>query len=206
MKLIFYSQCLLLQIIYLTRNVKDVILSFFHHYRNIVGYKGSLDDFIYCFMNSQIIYAPFFDHILDFWAIKDNPNILFLFYEDMKADLMPIIEKVSGFLGKSYTEKQLTELANHLSVENMRSMFRFHYKLCIKKLYCFFHLENPSCNHEHMLNLIRKYNDTCKDPDYSFIRKGKVGAFKEEMTLEQIKLIDEWTKKCLHGSDFPYRY
>lgn len=76
-------------------------------------------------MDAKIIYAPFHEHVLGFWAIRDNPKVLFLEYEDMKADLMPALKKVCNFLGKEYSDKQLLKLADHLSVENMRSKFFF---------------------------------------------------------------------------------
>lgn len=28
-------------------------------------------------------YSPWSDHVLDFWNLKDDPNVLFLTYEDM---------------------------------------------------------------------------------------------------------------------------
>ena len=39
---------------------------------------------ILTFHSFAVYYAPFFGHILDGWAKKDHPNVLFLFYEDMK--------------------------------------------------------------------------------------------------------------------------
>lgn len=31
-----------------------------------------------------VIFLPYFPHILDAWAKRTHPNLLFLFYEDMK--------------------------------------------------------------------------------------------------------------------------
>uniref|UniRef100_A0A336MTB3 CSON003751 protein n=1 Tax=Culicoides sonorensis TaxID=179676 RepID=A0A336MTB3_CULSO len=173
------------KIIYVTRNPKDAALSFYHHYKNLVGYQGSKEDFFDSYMDAKIIYAPFHDHVLGFWEIRDNPKILFLVYEDMKADLMPALKKVSKFLGKSYTDEQLLKLADHLSVENMR--------------------KNPSCNNEVHLNDARKYHEANYDENYKFIRKGKAGAFKEEISEEYIKKFDKWTEDNLQGTDFKFR-
>jgi Sulfotransferase domain len=73
------------KIVYVARNPKDVVISFFHHYRNIVGYRGTKEDFIEAFLNDSIIYSPFFEHILDFWKVRHENYVLFLTYEDMKA-------------------------------------------------------------------------------------------------------------------------
>ena len=39
---------------------------------------------LFLFMFFLVYYSPFFGHILEGWAKRDNPNVLFLFYEDMK--------------------------------------------------------------------------------------------------------------------------
>lgn len=106
----------------MTRNPKDAALSFYHHYRNLVGYSGSKEDFFDSYMDAKIIYAPFHDHVLGFWAIRDNPKVLFLEYENMKEDLMPPLKKICEFLNKSYSDEEIVKLADHLSVENMRSL------------------------------------------------------------------------------------
>lgn len=84
-----------------------------------------MEHFFDSYMDAKIIYAPFHDHVLGFWDIRDNPKVLFLVYEDMKADLMPALRKVCKFLEKEYSEEQLLKLADHLSVDNMRSNSNF---------------------------------------------------------------------------------
>jgi hypothetical protein len=37
-----------------------------------------------CWNISTVVWTPYFPTVLDAWAIKDHPNMLFLFYEDMK--------------------------------------------------------------------------------------------------------------------------
>jgi Sulfotransferase domain len=82
------------KIVYVARNPKDVVISFFHHYRNIVGYRGTKEDFIEAFLNDNIIYSPFFEHILDFWNVRHENNVLFLTYEDMKAVRLKIVSEI----------------------------------------------------------------------------------------------------------------
>ena len=31
-----------------------------------------------------VMFSPFFPHVLEAWAKKDHPNMLFVFYEDLK--------------------------------------------------------------------------------------------------------------------------
>uniref|UniRef100_A0A182ITI5 Sulfotransferase domain-containing protein n=1 Tax=Anopheles atroparvus TaxID=41427 RepID=A0A182ITI5_ANOAO len=114
------------KIIYVSRNPKDAATSFYHHYRNIVGYDGPKEHFFDAFLNDSLIYAPFGGHVRGYWECTKSPagNCLFLTYEQMKRDLRGAIAKVSTFLGKHYTEGQVNELANHLSVDAMRRTTR----------------------------------------------------------------------------------
>lgn len=109
------------KIIYTARNPKDTAVSFYHHYRNIQGYTGTFDEFMEAFLADQVIWAPFHSHILNFWNIRNEQNILFLTYEEMKLDLMAVLRRVSKFFGKVYNDAELEQLHGSLQVEEMRS-------------------------------------------------------------------------------------
>ena len=66
-----------------------------------------------------VIFCPYFPHILDAWAKRTHPNLLFIFYEDMKKNLRGEVEKVARFLGKPLTEENMTKLLEHLKFENI---------------------------------------------------------------------------------------
>ncbi|KAL1376097.1 hypothetical protein pipiens_004507 [Culex pipiens pipiens] len=87
------------KIIYVSRGPKDAATSFYHHYRNIVGYDGPREDFFNAFLSDNLIYAPFGGHAADYWKLRDERNVLFLSYEQMKRDLKKVIAKTAAFLG-----------------------------------------------------------------------------------------------------------
>lgn len=108
------------KIIFTSRNPKDTAVSFFHHYRNMNGYHGELNEFMKMFLADETVYAPFYDHVLNFWNSRDEPNIMFLTYEQMKSDMMAVLRKTQQFLGKSFADDQLERLSRHLHVDAMR--------------------------------------------------------------------------------------
>lgn len=143
------------------RNPKDTATSFFHHYRHIVGYEGMREDFINAFLNDQVIYAPFNEHVLDFWKIRNESNVLFLFYEDMKNNMKSVVKNAMEFFGKSFTEDEIEKLSKHLSLDSMRA--------------------NSSCNNETLVQKAKSLNENGKiSGDFKFIRKGQVGSFENE--------------------------
>lgn len=41
------------KIIYVIRNPKDAAISYFHHMKNIRGFKGNMSDFLYLYISGQ---------------------------------------------------------------------------------------------------------------------------------------------------------
>lgn len=58
---------------------------------------------------------------MSYWDKRDEPNIMFITFEEMKRDLPKVIKKVSSFLGKPVAENDIPTLADFLSFENMKA-------------------------------------------------------------------------------------
>ncbi|KAL7050185.1 hypothetical protein ACKWTF_003979 [Chironomus riparius] len=178
------------KIVYVARNPKDVAVSFFHHYRHMHGYRGTMESFLNAFVSNEILYAPYNDHVVDFWKIRDEPNIFFLFYEDMKRNLKQEVKKAMKFLGKIYSEDEIDKLCKHLSFESMKN--------------------NPSCNFEDLLEMLRelhKSNGLTAIEGFNFIRKGQVGSHKEELKEdENVKLNALLDDPQLKACGFEYKF
>lgn len=72
------------RIVYVARNPKDVAVSYLHHYRMIMGYRGTKEAFLDGLLEDRVMFCPQIRHALDFWTLKEEPNVLFLTYESMK--------------------------------------------------------------------------------------------------------------------------
>ncbi|KAJ7336540.1 aryl sulfotransferase [Desmophyllum pertusum] len=68
------------------RNPKDTAVSFYHHYHFIPAIKDptSWETFFDQFIKGEVSYGLWFDHVLSWWEHRDDPNILFVKYEDLK--------------------------------------------------------------------------------------------------------------------------
>lgn len=111
------------KIIYTARNAKDTALSYFHHYRGMLGYEGTFDDFLEAFLGGQLLYGDYFRHSHEFMELVDEgrDNILFLTYEEMKRDMANVLDRMCTFLGKQYTEQELIAVEHHLRFDSMKN-------------------------------------------------------------------------------------
>uniref|UniRef100_A0A182SD33 Sulfotransferase domain-containing protein n=1 Tax=Anopheles maculatus TaxID=74869 RepID=A0A182SD33_9DIPT len=110
------------RIVYCARNPKDMVTSFYHHYRHIHAYVGSKETFLEAILQDAVMYQPQIPHTLDFWSIRNEPNVLFLHFEEMKRNMANVLERACKFLGKSYTQPQLKHLEEHLSFDVMKNL------------------------------------------------------------------------------------
>jgi hypothetical protein len=107
------------KMVYVRRNPKDVIVSYFHHWHNFAGYTGTVEDYAKDFLKDLCQYSPYLDHIIEYTKL-DYPNILHLSFEDMKRDLRGAVDKVCDFFDKKYTDDELDALCEHLEFKNMK--------------------------------------------------------------------------------------
>lgn len=175
------------KVIYVARNPKDVVLSFLHHTRfmKFINYVGTLDQFVDYFVNSQLIYGPYWEHLREAWLRRDHPNMHFLFYEDMKADPKAELRKLNQFLGTDLTEEQLEKIVHYTSFESMKK----HEQEALKGK-----------------NMDAFVNQEVVKKDGGFYRKGEAGGWKEQLTEEQVAKIDAWTEKNASNLGINFKY
>ena len=170
------------KLIYVTRNPRDAVVSFFNHWCIMAGFRGNFDTFFDAFIGDVCgFYTPFMNHVLGYWNIREDPNILFITYEDMKKDLPAVIRTVANFLEKKMSEIEVTNLATHLSFDNMK--------------------ENAAVNKEDVLQTMRKMTGALEG---SFMRKGQTGDWRNHLTDDQLQRMICWEKKNLEGSDLEF--
>ncbi|KAG8228144.1 hypothetical protein J437_LFUL002800, partial [Ladona fulva] len=184
--------------IYVTRNPKDVAVSYYYHNRlfRTIGFQSDFSKFWDLFQRDSglyqavsepmfenvkrnfLLWAPFWSHVEEAWNLRTHPNMLFLFYEDMKKDLPSVIRKVAEFCNKILSEEQISKLSDHLKIEKLRN--------------------NPS-----MKIFPDEIKGLTNDEEQGFIRKGK--AWKETSRTKRyfFKKTHSWGKLDLGEKNSP---
>jgi len=105
--------------IYVMRNPKDTAVSWYHHYLSFAPML-SWNEFFEKFIRGEVLYGSWFDHVLSWWKHKDDPNILFLKYEEMKKDLPGTIDKIAKFVGKELSKEMVERIADQVTFTAMK--------------------------------------------------------------------------------------
>lgn len=164
------------KVIFVVRNPKDAIVSFFHFHKlvKLCYFAGEMNQFVDYFIDNKVAWTPYFSSVLDAWGKRNHPNLLILFYEDMIKDLRAQIEKMATFLNRTVTEEQIGKLVDHVRVDSQRDRPNISIKASVT-------------------------NNDCL-----FIRQGKTNDWKNYFSPEVNVKIDEWIKNNLDGSDLNF--
>ncbi|CAH2048052.1 unnamed protein product [Thlaspi arvense] len=172
------------KIVYVCRNVKDTLVSWWFFrcaIHKIEPDRSILESMFKSFCNGTIYYGPFWDHLLSYWrgSLEDPKHVLFMRYEELKAEPRDQIKRLADFLGCPFTKE---EEENGL----------------VQKILDLCSLRNLSGLE---VNKTGKRNNL--DHKYYF-RKGEVGDWKNHLTPEIENKLDMIIKEKLKGSGLKF--
>uniref|UniRef100_A0A4W5KUY0 Sulfotransferase n=1 Tax=Hucho hucho TaxID=62062 RepID=A0A4W5KUY0_9TELE len=153
------------KLIYIARNPKDVAVSLFHlhNFTNVLESEPDFNIFLIKFLKGEVLWGSWFDHVADWYAHKDEFDILSLTYEDMIKDTRGAVVRISNFLGKKLDDQTIDTIVDKSTFKNMK--------------------EDPQARRD-------KQHPAFFEQSGSFIRKGKVGDWKTMFTVAQSETFD----------------
>lgn len=169
------------KIVYVCRNVKDVIVSLWH-FRSRIEKKeaeiSNLESIVESFCRGVHYFGPFWENVLSYWkgSLEDPEHVLFMRYEDLKAEPCVQVMRLAEFLGCPFTQEEI----HSRSVEEILDLCSFH------------SLSNFDIN---------KTGKSSNNIDYNiFFRKGEVDDWKTHFTTEMENKINMMIQEKFQGS------
>ncbi|XP_057165899.1 sulfotransferase 1E1-like isoform X2 [Ursus arctos] len=140
---------------------------------------GSFQEFVEKFMDGEVPYGSWYKHAKSWWEKRNNPHVLFLFYEDMKEDIRKEVIKVIQFLGRQPSEELVDKIVQHTSFQEMKN--------------------NPSTNYTTLPDEIMNQKVS------PFMRKGIAGDWKNHFTVALNEKFDIHYEQEMKGSTLKLR-
>lgn len=96
-------------------------MSSYHFFSAVGDFKGSLQEYIKKFIEGQVMYSPFWDHVLEGWERRNEENVFFVSYERMIIDMESVLKDLCIFFDKDVPDKDiLDQSTKHLSFKSMK--------------------------------------------------------------------------------------
>ncbi|XP_056896915.1 cytosolic sulfotransferase 3-like [Takifugu flavidus] len=167
------------RIVYVARNAKDSVVSYYHFERMTVIFPepGDWDSYLKRFMAGKMMFGSWYDHVNNWWKRKQSySNVHFMFYEDLIENTGREIEKLSTFLGLSPSSEEMERIIDLVQFDKMKT--------------------NNNINLSGFPGMNFKVS--------SFIRKGKVGDWKNHFTVAQNEEFEEDYKIKMKNSTLKF--
>jgi len=157
------------KVLFVSRNVKDTAVSYFHHENLMKSHDLRCDFITYArdiYLPGLCRYGGYFEMLESGWKRKNHPNMKFFWYEEMKKNQKKMLKEICQFINYNLSEEQIDKLDNFMQFENFQKV--------------------SSSN---------KKNDNWKEGNGQFIRKGIVGDwinhFDQDLNADYNKWIEE---------------
>ncbi|XP_069044481.1 cytosolic sulfotransferase 1-like [Lepisosteus oculatus] len=168
------------RVIYVARNPKDNVVSYFHFDRMnfLQPEPGDWNSFLERFCQGKMVFGSWYDHVTGWWERRQtHPQLLYLFYEDLKEDLPRELDRLCAFLGVPLSEPDRQAVLGAVGFETMRIQSQKFFS-------------------------ISGLMDQRISP---FMRKGMVGDWKNHFTVAQSEAFDEDYRRKMKDSTLSFR-
>ncbi|XP_046896880.1 cytosolic sulfotransferase 3-like isoform X1 [Hypomesus transpacificus] len=168
------------RIVYVARNAKDNAVSFFHFDRMNMAQPepGDWNSFLQRFMEGKMVFGSWYDHVTGWWEKKQSHSkLLYVFFEDMVEDTGRELDRLCSFLGISPSAEEKEKVIGGVQFDNMK--------------------KNNMTNYSTIPVMDFKISP--------FMRKGKVGDWKNHFTVAQNEQFDEDYQKKMKNPTLRFR-
>jgi hypothetical protein len=168
--------------IYVVRDPKDVFVSSYHFIRSTMlgPLMPSVRRWLDLYLSPDTFIGSWARHLDTGWRNREKANVLFLTYEEMKADLPGAVRRISQLMNVELTAAELDSVVEQSSYAHMKSI-------------------------SHKFDAIGM-SPPWANARGSMVRRGQRGGAGELLSVADQRRIDDYWRAELEklGSDFPY--
>jgi hypothetical protein len=113
------------KVIYIVRDVRSVVISFYYYYLKMFQLPDSqFEAFFESFMEGKVLFGAWDEHVTS-WIHHQNQiknGFLLLKYEDLMNDTSKEANKISQFLSLNRTDEEIKQAVQWSSFQNMKKL------------------------------------------------------------------------------------
>ncbi|XP_037520700.2 amine sulfotransferase [Rhipicephalus sanguineus] len=162
---------------------------------------GTFDDFLEAFLTGCLPYGCYFEHLVAGYSLKDEPNVLFLTYEELQRDIREVVIRLASFIGERFGkalkenglegQRLLDLIIRNSSAESMKKIMVFNFgKFCDQDADRRLRALDISTNSAHEGDVKR----------HGCVGSCVVGKWKEYFSSEQLRRMETTIRKKTKGS------
>ncbi|KAF0913334.1 hypothetical protein E2562_021983 [Oryza meyeriana var. granulata] len=167
------------KVVYLCRDPKDCFVSLWHFWNRFMPWD--IDEAHRQFCDGVSVFGPYWEHVLGYWNwhVERPSQVLFLTYEELATDTLGQLRRLAEFVGRPFTAEEQEAGVDKKIVE--------------------------ACAMESLSGLEVNRSGTTDMADTTvanniFFRRGVVGDWRNHLTPEMARRIDEITESKFKGS------
>ncbi|XP_013913102.1 PREDICTED: sulfotransferase family cytosolic 2B member 1-like [Thamnophis sirtalis] len=170
------------KVIYVVRNPKDVVVSYYHFQRMAKFFPdpASFEGFLHDFMAGTVHYGSWFEHVKGWLGCQEELDLFCISYEELHQDLKCCVERLSAFLDHPVHPDQAELIREHCSFAVMK--------------------ENVMVNGTLVSPEVLDFQKG------QFMRKGTVGDWRNHFSPEQSARFNEKYQQEMGGHPWPFRW
>jgi hypothetical protein len=106
------------------RDPKDMFVSSYHFTRSIALGRTmpSVADWLDVFLSPDCPLGSWAEHLHSYWSVRDRRNVLFLTYEQMRADLPRAVDEIAALMGVALTTEEREAVIAQSRFEHMKKI------------------------------------------------------------------------------------
>lgn len=153
------------RVIYVVRDPRDVMVSYYYHNRRKkLEFEIAIDEYV---ARNDTWPCDWGDHVAGWLSRAGGDDVLFIRYEDLKEDTLASFRRIVDFCGLVLSDEQLNDYIERSSFDRMRKA------------------EEAARQLEAAAGVSEARDDI------RFMRRGVVGDWETELSAESVRLIEE---------------
>ena len=106
------------------RDPKDVFVSSYHFSRatTLGPLMPSVRHWLDAYLSPDTPLGSWAEHVASYWRVRHEPNVLFLTYERMRADLPGTVDRIAAFMGVALTPDERAAVIERSTFDYMKKI------------------------------------------------------------------------------------